>query len=185
MDILLREVPGGYAVAVLTEKGEKLGLGPAVTAQPEPAGQARDWPRLAADNYASPLWAEISERCLSCRACAYVCPTCRCFDLRDEALPAQNGSQVYERVRSWDSCAGARYRQIAGGHNPRAEKVARLRNRFLCKFYYYPEQYANGQDQAGSACEPTACTGCGRCIDACPVNIDIREVLDVLAEVSA
>ncbi|MFU8773626.1 MAG: 4Fe-4S binding protein [Anaerolineales bacterium] len=29
-----------------------------------------------------------------------------------------------------------------------------------------------------------ACTGCGRCIDACPVNIDITEILGCLAEVA-
>jgi ferredoxin len=59
------------------------------------------------------------------------------------------------------------YRKIAGGHNPRAEKADRLRNRFYCKFYYYPEKY-----------KTVACTGCGRCIDSCPVNIDITEVLE-------
>ncbi len=114
-----------------------------------------------------------AERCLSCRVCAYVCPTCRCFDLRDEALPSDNGHERYERIRSWDSCAGDTYRRIAGGHNPRAARGERMRNRFFCKFYYYPQQY-------GLA----ACTGCGRCIDACPVNIDITEVLQHVAEVS-
>ncbi len=108
----------------------------------------------------------MSERCLSCRICAYVCPTCRCFAVRDEALPTPG---QFERIRCWDSCAGENYRRIAGGHKPRAAKGERLRNRFLCKFYYYPEQY--GLDGT------VACTGCGRCVDACPVNIDITEVL--------
>ena len=26
-----------------------------------------------------------------------------------------------------------------------------------------------------------SCTGCGRCIEACPVNMDIREILAELA----
>jgi Fe-S oxidoreductase len=90
--------------------------------------------------------------------------------VRDEALPAAG---QYERIRCWDSCAGENYRRIAGGHRPRAEKGERLRNRFECKFYYYPEQYGLS--------ETVACTGCGRCVDACPVNIDITEVLTELA----
>jgi sulfhydrogenase subunit beta (sulfur reductase) len=54
----------------------------------------------------------------------------------------------------------------AGGHRPRAVKGQRLRNRFFCKFYYMFEDYA-----------VTGCVGCGRCIEVCPVNIDIVEML--------
>jgi ferredoxin len=55
---------------------------------------------------------------------------------------------------------------VAGGHNPRALKGQRLRNRFFCKFYYVPEDYG-----------VPGCVGCGRCIEVCPVNIDIVEML--------
>jgi L-lactate utilization protein LutB len=78
-----------------------------------------------------------------------------------------------ERIRCWDTCTSEAYRQIAGGHNPRATKGQRLRNRFLCKFYYYPQQYG-----------PMACTGCGRCVELCPVNIDITEVIQHMAAMS-
>jgi L-lactate utilization protein LutB len=93
--------------------------------------------------------------------------------VRDEAVLGDNGGGEYERIRCWDSCAGTVYRRIAGGHNPRQAKGDRLRNRFYCKFYYYPEQYG-----------PMACTGCGRCIDSCPVNIDITEVISHLAQLA-
>ena len=173
-DIFLKQTESGFEVQVLTEKGlqialEAWGLTTAKITKPKkletnlpdlPEREA--WPPQFNNQY----WEDISERCLSCRICAYVCPTCRCFDVRDETLPSDNGSQQYERIRCWDSCASTTYRKIAGGHNPRAEKGQRLRNRFFCKFYYYPEQYG-----------PTACTGCGRCIDSCPVNIDITEVM--------
>jgi L-lactate utilization protein LutB len=79
-------------------------------------------------------------------------------------------------LRCWDSCAREPYRRIAGGHNPREEKGERMRNRFLCKFHYYPQQYNTQM--------PVACTGCGRCVEACPVNSDIAEVLQHLVEVS-
>jgi len=182
VDVMLTEVDGGYLVQVVTEKGRMLitscdlqiaNFKPASDSQsatrnlPPPLSlPSKDtWPAHFNDEY----WERMSERCLSCRLCAYVCPTCRCFDVRDEAL----GEDQYERIRCWDSCAGVAYRRIAGGHNPRAAKGERLRNRFLCKFYYYPQQV--GLDSP-------ACTGCGRCIDLCPVNIDITEVLGYLVE---
>ncbi len=35
--------------------------------------------------FESKEWIEQSLRCLGCGACAYVCPTCACFDIQDEA----------------------------------------------------------------------------------------------------
>ena len=178
VDVMLTEVDHGYAVQVVSEKGRTLitscdlqianfepaSNSPSATRDwppPIPLPSKDTWPAHFNDEY----WERMSERCLSCRLCAYICPTCRCFDVRDEAL----GDGQFERIRCWDSCAGVAYRRIAGGHNPRAAKGDRLRNRFFCKFYYYPHQYGLGSP---------ACTGCGRCIDLCPVNIDIMEVIN-------
>lgn len=184
MDVMFTEVDGGYDVQVYSEKGQAIVNDEWGTVNGEPIKLASQlevhnsqlsipegtaWPPQFNDQY----WADMSERCLSCRVCAYVCPTCRCFDVRDEAI-AGNGGNEFERIRCWDSCAGEIYRREASGHNPRDAKGERFRNRYFCKFYYYPEQYG-----------PLACTGCGRCIDSCPVNIDITEVMDHLAEVSA
>lgn len=191
MDVMLSEVEGGYAIEAITEKGKALVSdlrftiddcerpAPIINSQSATCGDRSrtipnpdsiSWPSHFDDEY----WARMSERCLSCRACAYVCPTCRCFIVRDEILPfdAATGYQ-FERIRCWDSCEGENYRRTAGGHRPRAEKSERLRNRFFCKFYYYPEQYGLGK--------ASACTGCGRCVDVCPVNVDITEVLADLA----
>lgn len=190
MDIMLYPAEDGYSVQAVTEKGRDLLSATALEVEPgspaegyrqatylfDPAERAdlpvrSAWSAQFDDDY----WDRLAERCLSCRICAHVCPTCRCFDVRDEALPPDNGHSRYERIRCWDSCAGEVYRRIAGGHNPRAAKGQRLRNRFLCKFDYYPRQYSLGT---------AACTGCGRCIDACPVNIDITEVMAHIVEVS-
>jgi sulfhydrogenase subunit beta (sulfur reductase) len=176
MDIMLTASGGGYVAEIFTDKGEKIskrfpvfdGLS---EIRPHPSAARKHgykiapkefWPAKFNDDF----WAETAERCLSCRICAYVCPSCRCFDVRDEALPGGNGQNQSERVRCWDSCNGIPYRRVAGGHNPRFMKNQRLRNRFYCKFYYFPLHYG-----------PVSCTGCGRCIDACPVNVDITEVL--------
>jgi sulfhydrogenase subunit beta (sulfur reductase) len=187
LDLMLVEDEDGYAIQAVTEKGRKLldsapGLIDRETSVQEPSIQnsqftiedlqALNWPAHFEDDY----WMEMSERCLSCRVCAYVCPICRCFDVRDEPIASAGSNGGYERLRCWDSCARDAYRRIAGGHNPRAVQGQRLRNRFLCKFQYFPQQYQTSY--------PVACTGCGRCIEACPVNIDITEILNHLVEVS-
>jgi ferredoxin len=172
MDIMLHKTEAGYLVEAVTEKGRFLIPGgewmetdvspPRLEMQARfPLPEHSKWPMHFDDEY----WARMAERCISCRACAYVCPTCRCFAVRDETI--QPGE--FERIRCWDSCAGENYRRVAGGHRPRAGKGDRLRNRFYCKFYYYPEQYGLGA--------ASACTGCGRCIEVCPVGVDITEVL--------
>jgi ferredoxin len=52
------------------------------------------------------------------------------------------------------------------GHNPRPSKTERVRQRFMHKLKYIPLK------QDGTK----GCTGCGRCVVMCPVNIDIRSV---------
>jgi len=172
MDIMLFENEGGYLAEAMTEKGRFLIPGgewketttdlPSANFEIQfPIPEKGKWPEHFNDDY----WMKISERCLSCRACAFVCPTCRCFAVRDELMAPGE----FERIRCWDACAGENYRRVAGGHKPRPEKGERLRNRFYCKFFYYPEQYGIGN--------ASACTGCGRCIDVCPAGVDITEVL--------
>ena len=183
MDVMIYPVDNGFQIRVFTEKGENITKGiviinndgepSAFYQSANPKYQIPEKESLLA-NFDDTFWDEMSERCLSCRICAYVCPTCRCFDVRDEPIYNNNGNNQFERIRCWDSCAGTVYRRIAGGHNPRSAKGERLRNRFYCKLYYYPEQYG-----------PLACTGCGRCIESCPVNIDITEVIQHLEEVNS
>jgi len=175
MDIMLTKMEMGYQVKVITPTGMDIvknewGMNNCEIYDihfqcptPSPISQnSKIWP----PQFNSEYWDEIGERCLSCRICAYVCPTCRCFDVRDEVLETGIGWNIFERIRCWDSCTGELYRSISGGHNPRSRKGERIRNRFFCKFFYFPEQFGS-----------SACTGCGRCIDACPVNIDITEVM--------
>jgi sulfhydrogenase subunit beta (sulfur reductase) len=184
LDVLLREVNGGYAVEAVTENGRAFvanldlqevdGEPPFPTLNNEmvPSIPPESWPARFADRY----WDLLAERCISCRLCAYVCPTCRCFDVRDEVSQRRTEYAKYDRLRCWDSCTGTNYRLIGGGtHNQRPLKSQRLRNRFFCKFLYMHEDYG-----------VQGCIGCGRCIEVCPVNIDIVEMLhDVNANVQA
>ena len=182
MDVMLYETDDGFLAQAVTERGELLleGLeaeetdrrppapGPFETqvAVPEPAA----WPAHFDDSY----WTRLADRCLSCRVCTYVCPTCRCFDVRDYITAAGPGGTQIERLRAWDACLAETYRRAAGGHDPRPLKAQRLRNRFYCKFLYAPQDFG-----------ATGCVGCGRCIAACPVNIDISEVLTDVAQMVA
>jgi formate hydrogenlyase subunit 6/NADH:ubiquinone oxidoreductase subunit I len=183
VDVLLTEVEGGYAVQAVTENGKVLiadldlqeveGEPPSPQLNPAPVEDTvphERWPAHFREQY----WELLADRCIGCRLCAYVCPTCRCFDVRDEMVQRRTDYAQYERLRCWDSCTGANYRLIAGGHNPRGMKGQRLRNRFFCKFFYLEEDY-----------EVTGCVGCGRCVEVCPVNIDIVEVMQDVARLES
>jgi sulfhydrogenase subunit beta (sulfur reductase) len=174
VDVMLYEVQGGYVMEAVTDKGKSLTADLRLPdcdndSHPKPVDSQPEFenPPLGTwlEHFNDEYWQKISERCISCRACAYVCPTCHCFAIRDEMTALAE----FDRIRCWDSCAGENYRRVAGGHRARTEKGERLRNRFFCKFYYFSEQTGLGNT--------SACTGCGRCIDVCPVGVDITEVM--------
>jgi len=112
-------------------------------------------------NFSSGIWEDEAKTCVECGACTNICPTCHCFLLYD-----QKDKDKMERLRVWDSCMIKDYARVAGGANPRKKLWMRLRNRFEKKFDFFPK-----------VLDTYACTGCGRCISACPAKIDIRKVL--------
>lgn len=114
-----------------------------------------------------PLWREVGERCLSCGACSAVCPTCYCYAMNDEAMPAGDTT----RRREWDNCFFRDHALVAGGQNFRRTRAERLRFRFEHKMLGF-----------GNLRGIASCVGCGRCARACPVDIDISAVLTSLAE---
>ena len=116
-----------------------------------------------------PVWAEISESCVGCGTCSYLCPTCTCFDVIDETDEYNN---IGRRIRIWDTCQSCLYTLETSGHQPRSSKIQRCRNRIMHKFSYYPMNY----DLIG-------CVGCGRCINLCPVNNDLRDILEKILKI--
>ncbi|MBN1434117.1 4Fe-4S dicluster domain-containing protein [Candidatus Fermentibacterales bacterium] len=117
--------------------------------------------------YESAVWKDEAESCVECGACNTICPTCHCFLLYEQ----MKGDEEFARFRMWDSCLIKDFARVGGGDNPREHLWMRLRNRFEKKFDYFRK-----------VADIYACTGCGRCISACPAKIDIRDVLRKLVE---
>lgn len=111
------------------------------------------------------VWRTTADRCLSCGACSAVCPTCNCFDVVD-AAPL--GASV-QRLRIADNCFFRDHAMVAGGHNFRPDRTARLKFRFEHKLLGF-----------GPLRGQVSCVGCGRCLRVCPARIDLREVLAAL-----
>ncbi len=125
-------------------------------------------PGLLERSYDSLLWEATGLRCYSCGSCNLVCPTCYCFDIRDElALDGQSG----ERQRTWDGCQLREFALVAGGHNFRARAGERLRHRMSRKAAWI-------RRQTGLA----GCVGCARCDRACTAKISSVEIYNQLQE---
>lgn len=111
-----------------------------------------------------PAWAGLAEACLGCGTCTFVCPTCQCYDIRD----FDTGHGVL-RYRCWDSCMYTDFTKMSAGQ-PRLTQKERFRQRFMHKLVYYPEN--NGG--------MFSCVGCGRCVQKCPISMNIVKVMKTL-----
>lgn len=112
----------------------------------------------------APEWQALSESCLGCGTCTFVCPTCQCYDIKD----FNTGNGVI-RYRCWDSCMYSEFTRMAHGNN-RNSQVERFRQRFMHKLVYYPE---NNEGIFG-------CVGCGRCLAKCPISMNIVKVMKTI-----
>ena len=178
-DVHLTDMGSSYAVDVATERGAALveglaDLRDAVDADYERLNQtlAEKWPRfpyrlecdvteldsLLSVSYSSDLWDELGEKCLGCGSCTTVCPTCYCFNVFDEVDFTLSAGRRY---RVWDGCPLDQFAVVAGGHNFRSTNAARQRHRFFRKGKYQMDKHGL-----------VGCVGCGRCAQACLVDIN-------------
>ena len=121
---------------------------------------------LTKELFDRPEWASLSESCIGCGTCTFVCPTCQCYDIRD--FDTGHGIQ---RFRCWDSCMYSDFTKMAHG-NPRVSQLERFRQRFMHKLVYFPD---NNDGIFG-------CVGCGRCLASCPISMNIVKVMKALAK---
>lgn len=117
-----------------------------------------------AEFFDAPEWSELSESCLGCGTCTFVCPTCQCYDIKD----FDTGHGI-KRFRCWDSCMYSDFTKMSAGQ-PRLTQLERFRQRFMHKLVYYP----TNNDGLFS------CVGCGRCLAKCPIQMNIVKVMKKL-----
>ncbi len=185
-DVALTELDGGFVVRIGSPAGrtlvEALDLAPADRSATEAAeaavagarramGTPMDMTNVHERLQAAPEhpgWAAVAERCLSCTNCTLVCPTCFCTSVVEKS---DLDGTTSTGERTWDSCFNEGFAKVAGG-SFRPNTKDRYRQWLTHKF-------STWWDQFGS----TGCVGCGRCIAWCPVGIDVREELSVIAGV--
>ncbi len=73
-------------------------------------------------------------------------------------------------MRNWDSCMTPLFTMHGSGHNPRDQKHQRFRQRFMHKLKYFGDKYEEG----------IMCVGCGRCVQQCPANVDIKKISKIM-----
>lgn len=187
LDLLLSDQGDHYVAKILTDKGQALADKAGWAAEAD--GRAMEEAKTAAEGkitaaietdrlkaldtlalYGADFWEDISFSCINCGTCTFVCPTCWCFDIQDEVYGKKG-----VRMRNWDSCMFPIFTVHTTGHNPRDTKLARLRQRFMHKLKYFVDKYDKG----------IMCVGCGRCVQQCPVNIDIRKVSQTMNSLDA
>ncbi len=118
-----------------------------------------------ADYYDHPDWQKGVDQCISCSACTALCPTCYCFEPKEEPSITERGAG--KRVRQWSSCQLKSFTRVAGGYVFRDKRIERFKHRIYHQLQYFREQ--NGID---------LCVGCGRCISGCPTRIDFIKIIN-------
>jgi len=172
-DLFLKSADDGYEVLHVSEKGREAlceyipGLAKHENAAPEFNPEKTLMLDAAEGELFDKIdWEKITEICQGCGICTFICPTCHCFLFKD----VDEGECAY-RYRNWDSCMFPKFTLHASGHNPRESKRERYRQRVAHKYLYVKENFG-----------AVACTGCGRCVRACPAGMNIKTIVEGIAE---
>jgi sulfhydrogenase subunit beta (sulfur reductase) len=190
-DIFLTELKDRFFVRIATEKGNEL-IEKYAKVQDANDNDFKDYNKYM-ENYRSKFkvkvdinnfydnyeliyndkdfWDKVTRDCYSCGSCCLVCPTCFCFNVKEDI---ELNLKKVNKIREWDSCMIPEYGLVAGGHNFRPNKENRLKQRYRCKLKTFIDRFGTN-----------SCVGCGRCIEACLAKINIADDINsVKKEVS-
>lgn len=120
---------------------------------------------------------EYEEICLSCGQCSFVCPTCWCFNVKDEVGADSDDFGNLDKVartRNWTSCLYKEYHSISGNPPHVFKKTTKSRIEA-----YYNHKLRGVLEKFGTF----GCVGCGRCFQSCPVGIHPKKTVETILEV--
>ena len=120
VDLMLTDIGDEFLIEEVTDKGRELlakaeGVEEATRDDEDRAGEVKDAAyrkvtreidtkeiarRLPGSFENEEFWEKIAAKCVACGICTFLCPTCYCFDINDEALKGDGA-----RYRNWDSCS--------------------------------------------------------------------------------
>jgi ferredoxin len=192
-DVLLTDIGDAYVAEAATEKGTALlAKGNTADATDEDLAKRQKvqsdneaslnkhqlkcpssyLPKLLEKAYNHSVWEEKAKTCFACGSCNQVCPTCYCFNVKDDV---NWDLKTGHRCRAWDGCMLDGFTKCAPDHEFRKNRADRFRHRLFRKGKYVPYKIEG----------EIACVGCGRCVGAClpdianPVNV-YNELVDDL-----
>ena len=111
------------------------------------------------------IWQSVANNCFGCGGCTAVCPLCFCT--RQDFSNKTDGSSKI--CLDWDSCFAKSFSEIQNHYDLRPENVDRLYNWYHHKFV-----------RAYKDKKHFLCTGCGRCIKACPAHLNQHHIIEAI-----
>lgn len=159
-----------YIIDVKTPKGEILVKNlPLIKKEikiPNPKNSKKLKNLMIEKNYKDSIWENDAKKCLSCSACTIYCPTCNCFDIKDNiSTDLKTGT----RKRHQASCQLKSFSKVAGGKSYRDSRISRFKHFVYHKITYFKSIHNRPM-----------CVGCGRCLRVCPTKIDWVKTINSL-----
>jgi len=111
------------------------------------------------------FWQSVANNCFGCGACSAVCPLCFCVKQDFENKSDGTCNQCLD----WDACFSKSFSEIQNHFDLRPTNINRIYN------WYHHKLVRAVKEKTGYLC-----TGCGRCIKACPAHLNQHSIMNSL-----